>query len=375
MSAARYLTFVIVLLQPLRLAGQEGAGAEIRTEELSKLLEKARAEHDLPALAAGVVRPGGQPVVVVTGVRKRRTDSPATIDDPWHLGSNTKPITALLLALLVDLGLIDWDTPLDQVFPVHADKWNADLKSITPAHLLTHTAGLPPNWPGGWTLIGRETETPVQNRKRVVESLDKIKPRSKPGERYEYSNLGYVLLGAIIDRRGKSSWEDQIAKRIFQPLGIRHWGLGHVINGAPWPHEKDGEHVPNGAIMDNPSVMNSAGRLHMPVGDYLRFLAETLRLARGEKGLLRPATAKRMFTIPHPVSPHSLSGWLSVGHPGEKGLVLEHAGSNTLNYCVARILPDQNIALCVLTNQGGPGGPGDAACHELEKQILRAVKK
>lgn len=56
--------------------------------------------------------------------------------------------------------------------------------------------------------------------------------------------------------------------------------------------------------------------------------------------------------------PHSLSGWIGFRKkPGAKGLVLAHDGSNTLNYCTAILVPDQNLAFCVLTNQGGPKGP------------------
>jgi len=99
---------------------------------------------DVPALAAGVLHAGSPPQVAVVGVRKRGSDRRATADDPWHLGSNTKPFTALLIALLIDQGRLDWDTPLAQIFPEQAGIWSADLKKFTPAQLLTHTSGLPP---------------------------------------------------------------------------------------------------------------------------------------------------------------------------------------------------------------------------------------
>src|SRR5262245_39974755 len=110
--------------------GREPDKKDVRVtaEHLRSLLDKSRAQHDVPALAAGCLRGGGQPLVAVVGLRKRGTDFAATADDHWHLGSNTKPITSLLIALLIDMGLVDWDTPLERIFPKRAAEWTADLK-------------------------------------------------------------------------------------------------------------------------------------------------------------------------------------------------------------------------------------------------------
>ena len=305
-------------------------------------------------------------------MQSRGSDIRATAGDLWHLGSNTKPITALLIALLIDQGLLDWDTPLAQIFPEHVAEWNADVKKITPAHLLTHTSGLPAVGPIDWKEFYGSSLSPLQDRERVVKSLAKVQLTAKPGKKYAYSNLGYVVLGAIADRRGKAAWEEQLQTKIFQPLGIKHGGLGPAGNikevTQPWPHSADG--APLDANADNPPVMNSAGRVHMPVADYNRFLAETLKMARGEKGLLKAAAAQKTFTNPYPTSPFSLSGWQGFRkEAGAKGLILAHEGSNGFNHCIAVVVPDQHRALCVFTNQGGPGGPGEAVCHELLKEL------
>jgi CubicO group peptidase (beta-lactamase class C family) len=366
---------------PGRGAGRTGANSfGIGAQELRSLLEKIRARHNVPALAASIVRVDNGARLAVVGVRKRGTDIPATADDQWHLGSNTKPMTALLVALLIDSGVLNWDTPLEQIFPEHAGKWGADLRKITPAHLLTHTSGLPAMGPLVWFLIGSHQGSPLQHRERLVKSLGTVKLTAKPGEKYEYSNLGYVVLGAIIDRRGKASWEDQLEKKVFQPLGIKHWGLGPVGSKEavvqPWPHQTGGDPVPADGTMDNPPIVNSAGRVHMSVPDYNRFLTETLKLARGEKGLLKPATARKLFTNPYPASPHSLSGWVGFRkQPADRGLVLRHDGSNTFNYCTAAVVPDQGLAFCVLTNQGSPGGPGAKACLEVVKELQGPEKR
>lgn len=376
LASRSWVVLIPLLLLPVRVpAGANDPGSA--PAELTALLEKARAKHDVPALAAGILRAGAKPSVAVVGVRRRGDEALTTADDPWHLGSNTKPMTALLIALLIEMGLLDWDTPLE-IFPEHADQWNADLKKITPQHLLTHTSGLPGLGPLTWFLLGGTDGSPPKDRERAVKSLDTLKMTKKPGEKYEYSNLGYVVLGAIIDRRGKAPWEEQLEKKILQPLGIKHWSIGpgnaKDAVAHPWPHKTDGKPVAGEGVRDNPQVLNSAGRVRLSVGDYTSFLAETLKLARGDKGLLKPATAQKLFTNPHAVSPHTLSGWVGIRKPADK-LVLVHDVSNTMNYCTAILVPDQNFACCVLTNQGGPGGPGHKACLELLRQFREQEKR
>ncbi|HEY7327519.1 MAG TPA: serine hydrolase domain-containing protein [Gemmataceae bacterium] len=341
---------------------------------MTELLGKTRVHHDVPALAAGFVRAGETPLAAVVGVRKRSTDSSATLADKWHLGSNTKPFTAILMALLIEEGLLDWDTPLDKVFPDEAEKWNEEVRKITPAHLLTHTSGLPANGPITSFLLFRNDAAPIDERTRLVRTLHTIKSITKPGEKYEYSNLGYVVLGAIIDKRGKKSWEEQLEQKIIKPLGIKAWGLGPLVDKDadvhPWPHRADGKPLPPKSISDNPQVMNSAGRLRLSVTDYNRFLAEVLKQSKAQKCLLKPATAKKLFTNPYSVSPHTLSGWVTIRKQSDaKAFFLAHDGSNSFNYCTAIVEPYKDRAFCVLTNQGGPGDAGAKACQQVAKDL------
>jgi CubicO group peptidase (beta-lactamase class C family) len=348
--------------------------SRITPDALKDLLDKARVQNDVPALAAGIVCRGQPPLAVVVGVRKRGTQTAVTSANQWHIGSNTKPFTAFLTALLIEEGLFDWDTSLDEIFPDEAKNWNDEVRKITPAHLLTHTSGLPANGPLAGFLIFRNDAAPLDERARLVRALDTIKSITKSGEKYLYSNLGYVVLGAIIDKRGKKPWEEQLELKILKPLGIEEWGLGPLVvkdaDVQPWPHRADGKPLPPKSISDNPQVMNSAGRLRLSVTNYNRFLAEVLRLAKGEKGLLKQATSQKLLSNPYPVSPHSLSGWVGFRKETDaKGLVLVHDGSNSFNYCTAIVEPDKNRAFCVLTNQGGPGDDGAKACRRVAKEL------
>src|SRR5687767_2134202 len=105
------------------------------------LLESIRQEQRLPALGAAVITSRGVLASGVTGVRKSGASPLATIDDLWHLGSNTKAMTATVAATLVESGALTWKTTLGQVFPERAASFRADFRATTVAQLLAHYAG------------------------------------------------------------------------------------------------------------------------------------------------------------------------------------------------------------------------------------------
>lgn len=93
-------------------------------ENLNSLLEPILKKYDLPALAAAIVTSKGLSAVGAVGVRRYGTNTPVTFDDQFHLGSDTKAMTATLLARLVEEGKLSWTTTLEQVFPHLASKMN-----------------------------------------------------------------------------------------------------------------------------------------------------------------------------------------------------------------------------------------------------------
>jgi CubicO group peptidase (beta-lactamase class C family) len=297
----------------------------------------------------------------------------ATDDDQFHLGSDTKPITAWLIAWLIEHGLLDWDTPLGKVFPELARGWPPTHRRITVTQLLTHHSGLPANHPGGWWSIPVKGTARAQ-RLDLMGKFGKIELESKPGQKFRYSNLGYTVLGAVAERVGKASWEDLLVKHVFGPLGMM--GVGHGPMGKegqivqPWQHSPRGKPIEPKWDNDNPPVMGPAGRLHCSLPAWSRFVADVLRGARGGKGLLRPGTYAKMFETPFEDELFCRGGWAGRGrNAAGKGLVLAHDGSNTNNYCTAVLLADDNLAVLVATNQGGDAAR--EACAEVRQALVK----
>ena len=120
----------------------------------------------------------------------------------------------------------------------------------------------------------------------------------------------------------------------------------------PWPHFANGQPAPNnGPTVDNPEVMGPAGTVHCSISDWAKFVADQLRGDRGERALLKPESYRQLHTPA--IGGDYASGWLIAERPWGGGTVLNHAGSNTMNYAVVWLAPKRDFAVLVCTNQGG----------------------
>jgi CubicO group peptidase (beta-lactamase class C family) len=347
--------------------------ARAADKDLNELLETVRAAYRLPALAAAVVTDRGLEAVGAVGVRKAGTDVAVTVDDQWHLGSNTKAMTAAMIGRLVERGTLRWDSTIGEVFPELAASLTPGLRKVTILHLLSHRSGLPANTL--WGLVPRSGTTRDQ-RLAVVKSLASFKLLSEPGAKFLYSNLGYVVAGAMAEKAADAAWEDLMRTLLFEPLGMTGAGFGGLgtpgLIDQPWPHGEGGKPVEkNGPEVDNPPVMGPAGTVHLPLSDWAKFVADLLRGLRGGKGLLKPETYQKLRTPP--LGGDYALGWSVVEREWGGGTVLTHNGSNTMNYSDAWVAPERDFAVLVVCNQGGTGSFISAAkaCDEAASKIIR----
>src|SRR5215471_12983599 len=200
------------------------AAAGSSDNRVADLLEPIRQKYKLPALAGAVVTGRGLEAIGATGVRKAGTPVAVTVEDQWHLGSDTKAMTAVIIARLIERGSLKWDTTLGHVFPGLAGAMNPQMREVTIVELLSHRAGLPHDV--AWRQFSNSGRALKEQREDVVKLVGSMQPDSPPGSKYQYSNVGYVLAGAIAEKVTGESWEDLIAKTVFEPLGMRSTGFG-----------------------------------------------------------------------------------------------------------------------------------------------------
>jgi CubicO group peptidase (beta-lactamase class C family) len=333
---------------------------------ITNLLQPIRQKFNMPAMAAALITSDGIKFVGAVGVRKRGTEIPVTLDDLWHLGSDGKIMTSTLIARLVERGQLSWDTTLAEVFPEFAAQMNPDFRQVTLVELLSHHAGLPANL--DLVKYGGDDAPPLRLR-AVQEELAK-QPVSKPGSTYLYSNLGYIIAAAVVEKTTGKPWERAITEEVFKPLRMDSAGFGGTGTPGkidqPWPHTADGAPAgENGPGMDNPPVMGPAGRIHCTIQDWARFIQDQLRGARGASGLLKTESYQKLQT--QPFGGDYALGWIVAARSWGGGTVLNHGGDNTMNFANVWVAPKKDFAVLICVNQGGDKAfdASDAAAEAL----------
>jgi len=350
-------------------------GPALGTEviDLTPELTPMREEFKCPALGAAVIVDGKLHAMGVVGVRKDKGRVRAEPNDAFHLGSCTKAMTGSLIGLLVEQGKLRWDAPLTEYFPELKDTMHPDYRGATLLHLLSHRAGLPSMTAGFAPVDNRQLKeirrmkSPAAQRKRVVEIVLTHPPASKPGEKFEYSNAGFTIAGAIAERVMGEDYESLLTRMLFEPLGMRTAGFGAMGTpgriDAPWPHRGDGDKlipVEPGPHSDNPPFLTPGGRVHCSLADWAKYIECLLAAFRGEPGLL-PASCVEQLKQP-PFGGSYALGWGICDRDWGGGKVLTHSGSNTMNYAVVWVAPQKNFAVLVATNRAG-----DIATQGLDK--------
>lgn len=338
-------------------------------------LDLAFSRSGPPALAGMVVGRSGTGWIGVRGVRRAGQPDPVTAEDRWHLGSNTKAMTAALWARAVEAGRAEWDMPLARAFPDVAV--HERFAGTTVDDLMRHRAGLSdaavlgPAWLGA---ARSDARTPTEQRAELAARALAVPPPGRPGA-FAYGNLNYMLVGAALERIHGAAWEVLMAEQLFQPLGITTGGFGPPTGEAPWGHlSANGASgaLPPGPGADNPAALGPAGTAHMSLADYGRFLAIFLS---GGRSWISPASVSRLITAPGGAPPAYALGWgvmphARAGRDGQPGPILTHDGSNTLWYLSAAVAPERGVAVVAASNDGQRGGD---ACADLIVRLLRAA--
>ena len=261
--------------------------------DLSALLQPLLAKHKLPGMVAALVEGDRVVAIGAVGVRKIGSPDPFTVDDQVHLGSDTKAMTALLIGQLIEQKTLAFDTPMAEIFPELAAGMNPAMAKVTVGQLLNHTGGLPHDL--NWLTLGGASLK--EQRLAAVKTALAAAPLSPPGTKDGYSNAGYVLLGAILEKKTGLAWEELIAERIFKPLHMTSAGFGPP--GTPGKIDQPWGHAMRLKILlpmqfDNPQVMRPAGGVHCSIDDWAHFVSLMLPALCARQQMLNIPRNKRI---------------------------------------------------------------------------------
>ena len=372
-------------------------GVDLQAQaSLDAMLKPYLSRYQLPALAAAVVKDGKIVAAGAVGTRRWGTVAPVTLNDRFHLGSDTKAMTALLAAMLVDQGRLRWNSTSAEVFPELAPQMDPIFKQLTLEQMLSHTSGLPSDNESRLAepylkLILDDDAFAEGNldeiRYGLLERWARLPVPGKPGERFEYSNLNYTIVGTMIERLERRTWDELMVEKVFKPLKLSTAGLGTQSSlgrvDAPLGHRiVDG--VPKamlaGPRSDNPSVIGPAGIAHMSILDFARWAGWNAGEGRRGPALVKAQTLKKLHApvtsvvplkdVPAGTPPpgHYALGWGSVMTAFHPNPVLSHAGSNGLNLAKINVDPQADFAVVLLSNIAGK--PCDEGMKALTKELF-----
>ena len=352
----RLLTILIACTAVCGLGGSPRAeGQSVKNDpKIVAALETIRMNHKFPALGGALVTSRGLLSVAVTGVRKAGTDVAATVDDQWHLGSDTKAMTAVVIGKLIEERKLSWDMTVETAFGPRVSAAPEAFRRITLLQLLSHRAGLVSNI--NWNAASKTPGPPRDQRLAALKTIAASPLSSTPGSKYEYSNLGYVVAAMMAEVAADRAWDDMIRDVVFNPLQMTSCGFGGTGTAGkidePWPHDANGKPTPmNGPSVDNPPMMGPAGTVHCSLADWAKFIADQLAGLEGRDGVLHASTYAEMHTPPF--GGDYACGWLVTSRPWAGGIAYTHNGSNTMNFATVWMAPARDFAVLVVTNRGG----------------------
>lgn len=335
-----FLFFLALLVIPM------AAQADAIDDYIRLDMQKRR----IPGLALAVVKNGVVVKAQGYGIANLETDTPVIPETVFELASLTKQFTAAAIMLLVEEGRVGLDDRVSKYLNDTPDSWN----NITVRHLLTHTSGLPAMDKGFeglvWTFRVSTAEMYSAARRDPVEFT--------PGNRWQYSDVGYFLLGMIIESASGRKYREFLAERIFRPLGMTATTVldqrAIIKNRA------------RGYTLFNNELINIRRDVQVELPSHFGIFSTVLDLAKWDgalnsQKLLKQSSLALMWT---PVTlnngrtyPYGF-GWEVKEQRGHR--VVGHTG---ITGTEIRRFPGDSLTVIVLTNLGSYGIPETRAAN------------
>ncbi|MEM1141883.1 MAG: serine hydrolase domain-containing protein [Pseudomonadota bacterium] len=275
-SIAQLLTVFALPGTPLAIGAEAGESLNSETSksvlvQLDALVNDARLDIRAPGAVYGVVANGETVHLKAFGQRRIETDEAVSTTSAFRIASMTKMMTSLLIGDLYDQGEISLDAPAETYVPELKD-WTyptTDSRKVTVRDFLNHTAGFV--WDDPWA-DRQMARTPAE----LDEFLERAEPFTRaPGTRWEYSNLGFVLLGRIVENVSGQTFVERLRERILDPLEMNDSGLAvsQIADrdrafGYQWIN---GEFIPEPVLASG--TFDPLGGLWTTAEDYAKFVA------------------------------------------------------------------------------------------------------
>lgn len=342
------LTFV------LSRGAQRSELARTALDGFDAFVDETISKWRVPGLAIAIVVDGQ--VVLSKGYGLRNVDEklPVTTHTLFAIGSSTKAFTTFVMGTLVDEGKLEWDVPAIHFAPKLEFKDRSTTEHITPRDLVTHRSGFPRHdlvW-----VNSKATRTELVGRLKYLDSARDLRSE------WNYQNLMYTTAGWLVEEITHESYEDNVRKRVFEPLGMKNsnFSVRETQQSADYalPYfEEDGRAVEK--PFRDLTLVAPAGGIDSDIEDMTRWVQLHLDSGMHDgKALIRRATladlhSPQMVMAGKPESPmigniSYAMGWFCEAYRGHARL---HHGGNIDGFtALVSFLPNDGIGMVVLTN-------------------------
>ena len=320
-------------------------------DDLDAILSRAVAGKKAPGAGLLIIQDYRIVDAAVYGVRSLNDSTPVSRSDLWNIGSDGKAMTAVMVARLVDRGVLSWESTIAGVLPDLAGDARPEYRAITLLQLLTHTSGLPENIRDEDALNSvfyNESSANLSERRReyIARALQD-KPVRRAGK-FSYSNTGFLIAAFMAETASKETFESLMRDEVFTPLGMASAGFGQTPAGQTAGHRNGRIAVPRDV---NPDFFAPAGNIYLSLDDWARFCIDQLQGANGKGTLLKPETYK-VTQSPPPGAPVSMGWFVRGSFAGLPGPVHYHEGSDGAWFAVVALSPSTGSGVLAVTNGG-----------------------
>ncbi|MBN8684520.1 MAG: beta-lactamase family protein [Chitinophagales bacterium] len=311
--------------------------------------DSIRRISNIPELSYAVVTENSISEIQALGKHSINLNDSATLNDRFHIGSNTKAMTAFIIAKYVENGKLKWTTKFFDIYPEWKSNSNSVYHNITLQDLLAHRARIQPFQGDNDPIIPEFKGTKQEKRRSFGKFVLTLNPvEIDTIHKFAYSNADYTLATLMLEKITKKSWE-QLVEKVFNKdlkLNVKFSWPENQKTKDTWGHSSE-----NGKLMPVPSntdyrldYTEPAGDINIKLEDYLKFIQLNLQGLKGRNNYL---TAKTYEFIHKGIDNYSL-GWYNIYENGKE--LSTHSGTAGTYYTLVHIDRINGKAYMIFTN-------------------------
>lgn len=318
-------------------------------QKTEKFVDSIRISYKIPEINYAVINENQILEMASLGYHSVKLTDSATLDDRFHLGSNTKAMTAFIIAKYVEKRYLRWDTKFFELFPKWKKGSRKEYDDITLEELLSHRANIQPFQGFGDPNIPDFNGNSQQKRQKFGQFVLTLEPvKLLENGTFVYSNAGYTLASLMVEKVTGKSWEELVDQTFNKDLKLNA-GIHFPDNQnfkETWGHsDEKGTLIPiSSKGLNYLEYTEPAGDINMKLTDYIKFIQLNLNGLLGKDNYLKASTYQYLHNH---FDGYSL-GWYNMV---EKNKVWSnHSGTASTYYTNVHINKTDSICYIVFTN-------------------------